>query len=127
MPYALIPEGFTLKKVTKAQEKAVSDLRRSTYILETIKNPTTVPILAGGVVAIISGLLLDKFIEELPPIPSVDLNKIKKTVLATTPLTLPMTILSKVGPEAQQEMLSDISEEGFFGAYKTFLERESNK
>jgi hypothetical protein len=28
MPYALIPEGFTLKKVTKAQEKAVDDLQR---------------------------------------------------------------------------------------------------
>jgi len=28
MPYALIPEGFTLKKVTKQQEDAVKDLRK---------------------------------------------------------------------------------------------------
>ena len=28
MPYALIPEGFTLKKVTKAQEEALKDHRK---------------------------------------------------------------------------------------------------
>ena len=124
MPYALIPDGFTLKKVTKQQEKAVKDLRRSNYILETIKNPTTVPIVASGVVALFSGLLLDKFIDELPTLPAnVDVKAIKKTVLATTPLTLPATIIKEIGPKDQSQLLTDISEKGLFGAYESFLER----
>ena len=123
MPFALIPDGFTLKKVTKQQEKAVKDLRRSNYILETIKNPTTVPIVASGVVALFSGLLLDKFIEELPALPNVDLAAVKKTVLATTPLTLPATIIKEIGPKDQSQLLTDISDKGLFGAYESFLER----
>ena len=39
MPYALIPEGFTLKKVTKTQEKAVKDKRRHDDLLALINNP----------------------------------------------------------------------------------------
>ena len=38
-PYALIPEGFTLKKVTEAQKKAVSDKRRHDDVLALINNP----------------------------------------------------------------------------------------
>ena len=39
MPYALIPDGYTLKKVTKAQEKALKDKRRHDNVVEFIKNP----------------------------------------------------------------------------------------
>lgn len=39
MSYALIPDGYTLKKVTAAQEKAVKDKRRHDNVVEFIKNP----------------------------------------------------------------------------------------
>ena len=39
MPYALIPDGFTLKKVTKAQEQAVNAKRRHDDVLAFIANP----------------------------------------------------------------------------------------
>ena len=39
MPYALIPDGYSLKKVTKAQEKALKDKRRHDNGVEFIKNP----------------------------------------------------------------------------------------
>ncbi len=39
MPYALIPDGYSLKEVTKAQEKAVKDKRRHDNVVEFIKNP----------------------------------------------------------------------------------------
>ena len=39
MPYALIPDGFTLKKVTKAQEQAVNSKRRHDNMVATINNP----------------------------------------------------------------------------------------
>jgi hypothetical protein len=48
MPYALIPEGFTLKKVTKTQEQAVKDHRRHEDVKTFLGNETT-PVLIGGI------------------------------------------------------------------------------
>jgi hypothetical protein len=39
MPFALIPDGFSLKKVTKLQEKAVNDKRRHDNVVAFINNP----------------------------------------------------------------------------------------
>ena len=39
MPYALIPDGYTLKKITKAQETAVNAKRRHDDVLAFINNP----------------------------------------------------------------------------------------
>ena len=39
MPFALIPDGFSLVKVTKAQEKAVSDKRRHDDVVALVNNP----------------------------------------------------------------------------------------
>ena len=51
MPYALIPDGFTLKKVTKLQEQAVKSHfgreRRGEYFTTLLANPTGPPIVAG--------------------------------------------------------------------------------
>ena len=89
MPYALIPDGYTLKKVTQSQEKAVKDLRRSGYITEALNNETTLPILLGSVFAITGGVLIDRFLDnlELPKIPSIgpeQIEKAKKGAIATT-------------------------------------------
>ena len=48
MPYALIPEGFTLKKVTKTQEQAVKDHRRHEDVKTFLGNETT-PVLIGWI------------------------------------------------------------------------------
>ena len=47
MPYALIPEGFELKKVTKAQEQAVNAKRRHDNVQAFIENENT-PLLVGA-------------------------------------------------------------------------------
>ena len=39
MPYALIPDGFTLKKVTKQQQDAVNRHRRHENVEALINNP----------------------------------------------------------------------------------------
>ena len=39
MPYALIPEGFTLKKVTKQQQDAVNRLRKHDNVKTILNNP----------------------------------------------------------------------------------------
>ena len=61
MPYVLIPDGFALKKVTKAQQDAVDEYfgreRRGSYFNTLIDNPTTatlaVSVLTGSVLAAI--------------------------------------------------------------------------
>jgi len=101
MPYALIPEGFTLKKVTAAQEKAVKDKRRHDDVLALLNNKATLQVVLGGIVAIVSGFLLDKFIEELPSIPSDTIEKAKKATLEATlllnPITGPVVAGQKIG------------------------------
>ena len=39
MPYALIPDGYSLKKVTKLQLKALSDKRRHDNVVTVLNNP----------------------------------------------------------------------------------------
>jgi len=70
MPYALIPEGFTLKKVTKAQEKAVKDLRRSEYIKELLDNETTLPLILGPVLVPIIALTISELLKDVPGLPT---------------------------------------------------------
>ena len=61
MAYVLIPDGFALKKVTKAQQDAVDEYfgreRRGSYFNTLIDNPTTatlaVSVLTGSVLAAI--------------------------------------------------------------------------
>jgi len=54
MAYVLIPEGFALKKVTKAEERAVDEHfareRRGNYIENFLGNSNT-PIVLGGFIA----------------------------------------------------------------------------
>ena len=70
MPYALIPEGFALKKVTKAQEKAVKDLRRSEYIKELLDNETTLPLILGPVLVPIIALTISELLKDVPGLPT---------------------------------------------------------
>ena len=59
MAYVLIPDGFALKKVTKAQQDAVDEYfgreRRGSYLNTLIDNPTTATlaasVLTGGLLA----------------------------------------------------------------------------
>ena len=48
MPYALIPDGYSLKKVTKLQASAVNAKRRHDNVEALLANPNT-PLLIGGV------------------------------------------------------------------------------
>ena len=53
MPYALIPDGYTLKKVTELQHRAVKDHRRHEDVKTFLDNETT-PLLIGatGIIAL---------------------------------------------------------------------------
>ena len=55
MAYALIPDGFTLKKVTKAQEEAVKAKRRHD---DTVLNNANTPLVVGGLITAFFGVKL---------------------------------------------------------------------
>ena len=50
MPYVLIPDGYSLKKVTKLQKQAVTDKRRHDNVVTLINNPEIIKqiIIAGA-------------------------------------------------------------------------------
>ena len=60
MPFALIPDGYSLKKVTKLQKQAVSDKRRHDNVMKLLENPTTLPTLA----TLIGGALIAKAVDD---------------------------------------------------------------
>ena len=79
MPYALIPDGYTLKKVTKTQEKAVKDLRRSEYIKELLDNETTLPLILGPVLVPIIAAIISELLKDTPGV-SLDTKGIQQRV-----------------------------------------------
>ena len=63
MAYVLIPDGFTLKKVTKAEQEAVDEYfgreRKGTYIEGFLSNPNTPTLIGGAGFLALSGILID--------------------------------------------------------------------
>mgnify|MGYP003659875213 FL=1 len=95
MPFALIPDGFSLKKVTKLQEKAVKDKRRHDDVVALLNNDLAaaaivtplVAIASGGLSAIIAKYVLDKLKEEGVTIPEKAAKAVDKGVLSVTTVT----------------------------------------
>jgi len=68
MPYGLIPDGYTLKKITKQQENALKQKRRHDNVEAFVSNPGA-PFLVGGVLftGVLSAIVAAIIIElELP-------------------------------------------------------------
>ena len=109
MPYALIPDGYSLKKVTKLQKQAVSEKRRHEDITLLIKNPETIAVIAG----IVTGAYLTKLLTDLD-IPEVTeetkakiIEKTKQTSFLISPFGLPFLGARKGAQIAGQEEAFD--------------------
>ena len=59
MPYALIPDGYSLKKVTKLQKQAISDKRRHDDLVALLNNPATPPVVLAPVILFLTGKLTE--------------------------------------------------------------------
>ena len=73
MAYALIPDGYTLKKVTKLQKQALDEKRTHDDTVALLNNPNT-PLVVGAGVA---SYFLVNFADEI-------IAKIKETGVAVT-------------------------------------------
>ena len=120
MPYALIPEGYRLKKVTAAQKDAVNDLKRHEDVLAMLNNPEILTIVAG----IATGALFAKAISEidLPDVPNWPeikekvIEKGKQTSFAISPIGL-TTMAARKGAQ-----LGGLSKEQIAEAEKKLLD-----
>ena len=63
MPFALIPDGFALKKVTKPEQDAVDEYfgreRRGSYLNTLLNNPATPPVVLAPVILFATGKLTE--------------------------------------------------------------------
>ena len=53
MPYALIPDGYSLKKVTKLQKQAVNEKRRHDDVVALLNNENTPLVVVGLATALL--------------------------------------------------------------------------
>ena len=103
MPYALIPDGYTLKKVTKLQKQAVNAKRRHDNMEALLANPTTPPVVGAAAllaaVPILVKLFFDMLEEQNIVLTDDQKSKIEQGfsfALMTSPATAPFVLGKKV-------------------------------
>mgnify|MGYP003136846800 CR=1 FL=1 len=96
MPYALIPDGYSLKKVTTLQKQALTDKRRHDNVMALLNNENT-PLVVGGVIAgligaHLAGSVIDDLQEEGVQLTDDVKEKIQKATnkATTSPLAGPL-------------------------------------
>ena len=99
MPYALIPDGYSLKKVTKLQKEAVDAKRRHDDIVALLNNPNT-PVVVGGAVATFFGVRFASDVIEDLESKGVALTddvkqKVREAVDKVNPLNVDLTKVAK--------------------------------
>ena len=58
MAYALIPDGYTLKKVTKLQKQAVNSKRKHDDVMALLNNPNGPPTIAAGALIVATPIII---------------------------------------------------------------------
>ena len=99
MPYVLIPDGYSLKQVTKLQKEAVDGKRRHDDIVALLNNPNT-PVVIGGAVATFFGVRFASDVIEDLENKGVALTddvkqKVRDTIDKVNPLNVDLTKVAK--------------------------------
>ena len=99
MPYALIPDGYSLKQVTKLQKEAVDAKRRHDDIVALLNNPNTPVVVAGAVATFFGVRFASDVIEDLES-KGVALTedvkqKVRETIDKVNPLNVDLTKVAK--------------------------------
>jgi len=107
MPIALIPDGFTLKKVTKAQEDALKDHRKHEDFKSFLGSSGSGKGMGLGLVAIVSILfIVPMLINMLKKISEDDPNMTITQFIETEPDFIPLYLRAFAGiPETLQNVI----------------------
>ena len=115
MPYALIPDGYSLKKVTKLQKQAVNEKRRHDDVVAFLNNPNTPLLMGGAGLLALTPILLNLFYQSLEGqnIILTDeqralTNKAFETGLLLNPITAPILLGKKAVEGLAGLSLSDL-------------------
>jgi len=111
MPYALIPDGYTLKKVTKLQKAAVNDKRRHDDVVAFLSNDGTPALLGSTALLALTPFIIDAFKSALE-VENIILSDEQKTKvqkafelsLITNPITGPLVLGKKIGEFIQEKI-----------------------
>ena len=107
MPYALIPDGYSLKKVTKLQKRAVDEKRRHDNVMAFLGNETT-PLLIGGIGAVaLTPLILDRLINTVEVDLGISLSEDQKKVIRTSLLINPVTAPLVISKDILEKFFGD--------------------
>ena len=109
MPYALIPEGFTLKKVTPAQQKAVEEKRGHDDMLAILNNPATTQLVAllgaGLSVAYFLPLFIAALEKKVGTLGDDFKSAINETVNELNPLNI---VRERAGLKSNEELIAEL-------------------
>ena len=99
MPYALIPDGYSLKQVTKLQKEAVDAKRRHDDVVALLNNPNT-PVVIGGAVATFFGVrfasdVIDDLESKGVALTDDVKQKVRDTIDKVNPLNIDVTKVAK--------------------------------
>jgi hypothetical protein len=120
MAYALIPDGFTLKKVTKLQKRAIEEKRTHDDTIAILNNPNT-PLVAGATALIAGGAvfgpkIIDDIIRKLEDAGQIIADDLKaelkegsKDIITTAALApLAPLLLPVIAPAVAVEKLTGV-------------------
>ena len=108
MAFVLIPDGFTLKKVTKPQQDAVDEYfgreRRKSYLNNLIDNPATITLVVSAITGVVIAPIIKDLFEEGLTYASDEIAE------KLNPVTIITTLQEKRGPFGEGTSKSQIEE-----------------
>ena len=109
MPYALIPDGYTLKKVTAAQLDAVSAKRSHEDFIAILSNPGTAQLVGTAGLALATAHFLPLFLEKLEEKVGSLSDDFKEGVNETVNELNPLNIVrERAGLKSNQELIAEL-------------------
>jgi len=117
MPYALIPDGYSLKQVTKLQKQAVNEKRRHDDVVTFLSNPNTPLLIGGAGLLALTPILMNIFRQTLADQGTIltdeQMDLLKKAFQANlilNPVTGPIILGREVGKKLTELDLSKLEE-----------------
>ena len=117
MAYVLIPDGYSLKQVTKLQKQAVNEKRRHDDVVTFLSNPNTPLLIGGAGLLALTPILMNIFRQTLADQGTIltdeQMDLLKKAFQANlilNPVTGPIILGREVGKKLTELDLSKLEE-----------------
>ena len=109
MTYALIPDGYTLKKVTPTQLDAVNSLRSHDDFKTILANPATMQLIGVGAIGLATVHYLPAFIEALEERVGKLSDDFKEGINDTVNSLNPLNIVrERAGLKSNEELIAEL-------------------